>query len=94
LTAISGQLSDRERDCRVAHAPRKDKQGVIERLSQGVDMNIKKGVLKSFDAGNYKATLQMAGSDKVYLEGVAVAKNIASAAMVTGSRLAVVVGVW
>jgi hypothetical protein len=69
-------------------------------------MNIKKGVLKSFDAGNYKATLQMAGSDKVYLEGVAVAKNIASAAMVTGSRLAVVffdehnageavvVGVW
>lgn len=69
-------------------------------------MTIKKAVLKSFDSGTYKATLQMAGSDKAYLEGVAVAKNIAASSMVTGSKLAVlffdehnageavVVGVW
>jgi hypothetical protein len=49
-------------------------------------MTILKVILKSFDAGTYKATLQMAGSDKVYPEGVAVAKNIASAAMVNGSK--------
>lgn len=52
-------------------------------------MTVKEAILKSFDAGTYKGTLQMARSDKVYLEGVAVAKNIASAAMVTGSNLAV-----
>jgi hypothetical protein len=50
--------------------------------------------------------LQLVGSDKVYLGDVAVAKNIASADMVTGSKLAVlffdehnageavVLGVW
>jgi glucose uptake protein GlcU len=69
-------------------------------------MTIKKGILKSFDSGTYKATLQLAGSDKADLMGVSVAKNIASAVMVTGSNLAVlffdehnavdavVVGVW
>ena len=52
-------------------------------------MAIKKGVLKSFDAGTYKATVQMAGSGKAYMSGVAVAKNIAAATMVTGSQLMV-----
>jgi glucose uptake protein GlcU len=52
-------------------------------------MIIKKAVLKSFDAGTYKAVLQMAGSDKAYLIDVAVARNIASAEMVSGSKLAV-----
>jgi hypothetical protein len=70
------------------------------------NMIIKKAILKSFDAGTYKATVQMAGSDKVYLEDVAVAKNIASAEMVSGRQTAVlffdqhnageavVLGVW
>jgi len=53
-------------------------------------MRLKKGVLRSFNPGNYTATVQLAGSYKVYLEGVTVARNIASAEMVTGRKVAVV----
>ena len=52
-------------------------------------MMIKKAILISYNAGTYKAILQMAGSDKAYLEGVAIAKNMSSAAMVAGCKLAV-----
>ncbi|MBI2868429.1 MAG: hypothetical protein HYX96_01210 [Chloroflexi bacterium] len=52
-------------------------------------MRLKKGVLKSFDSGSYTATVQLAGSYKVYLENVAVARNVPSAEMVTGRKTAV-----
>lgn len=53
-------------------------------------MSLKKAVLRSFNSGNYTATVQLASSYKVYLEDVAVARNLPSAEMVTGRKLAVV----
>ncbi|MFC1932642.1 hypothetical protein ACFLXU_03300 [Chloroflexota bacterium] len=45
-------------------------------------MSLRKGRLKSFNSGNYTATVQLAASYKVYLEDVAVARNLAAAEMV------------
>lgn len=45
-------------------------------------MEIKPGVLKSFNVTTYKATVQVRGSLAVYLEDVPVARNIPSAEMV------------
>ncbi len=53
-------------------------------------MSLRKAVLKSFDSGTYTATIQVAGSYKVYLEAVAVARNLPSAEMVVGRKVAVV----
>ena len=53
-------------------------------------MDSRKGILKSFDSGNYTATVQLSGSYKVYLEGVAVARNIAAAEMTAGRKVAVI----
>ena len=53
-------------------------------------MNLKKAVLKSFDSGNYTATIQLAGSYKVYLEGIAVARNLPAVEMALGRKVAVV----
>ena len=53
-------------------------------------MNLRKGVLKSFNSGNYTATVQLAGSSKVYLEGIAVARNIPAVEMALGRKVAVV----
>ncbi len=53
-------------------------------------MRLKKATLRSFNSGNYTATVQLAGSLKVYLEEITVARNIASAEMVTGRKVAVV----
>ena len=53
-------------------------------------MRIRKAILKSFNAGNYKATIQLASSYKVYLEDITVARNIPSAEMVAGRKVAVV----
>ena len=52
-------------------------------------MRLKKATLKSFDSGNHTATVQMAGSYKVYLEDIAVAGNIATAEMTAGRKTAV-----
>lgn len=52
-------------------------------------MNIRRGIIKSFDLGTYKATVQVAGSLSVWLDGVAVARNIPSAEMVAGRTCAV-----
>jgi hypothetical protein len=52
-------------------------------------MRLKKATLKSFDAGNHTATVQMAGSYKVYLEDIAVAGNITAAEMTAGRKTAV-----
>jgi hypothetical protein len=53
-------------------------------------MRLRKGVLKSFNAGNYTATVQLASSYKVYLEDIAVARNIPSSEMTAGRKVAVV----
>jgi hypothetical protein len=53
-------------------------------------MNPIKGTLKSFNSGDYTATVQLSGSDKVYLEEVAVTRNIPSGEMITGRKLIVI----
>jgi len=53
-------------------------------------MSLRKGVLKSFNPGDYTATVQLAGSHKVYLEGIAVARNLPAAEMAVGRKVAVV----
>ena len=53
-------------------------------------MSMRKGVLRSFNSTNYTATVQIASSFKVYLEDVAVARNLPSGEMVTGRKVAVV----
>jgi len=53
-------------------------------------MDVRRGVVKSFNAVTYKATVQVAGSLSVWLEEVPVARNIASGEMVTGRRCALI----
>jgi len=53
-------------------------------------MRLRKAILRSFNSGNYTATVQLASSYKVYLEDIAVARNIASGEMITGRKVAVV----
>ena len=53
-------------------------------------MTIKKAILRSFDSGNYSATIQISGSGKTYLEDVPVARNLPVAEMSTGRKLAVI----
>ena len=53
-------------------------------------MRLRKAVLRSFNSGDYTATVQLASSYKVYLEDIAVARNLPSAEMVTGRKVAVV----
>ena len=53
-------------------------------------MSLRKGVLKSFNSGDYTATVRLAGSYKVYLEDVAVARNIPAAEMTVGRKVAVI----
>ena len=53
-------------------------------------MRLRRAVLKSFNSGNYTATVQLTGSYKVYLEDIAVARNLPTAEMVAGRKVAVV----
>ena len=53
-------------------------------------MRLKKAVLRSFNSGNYTATVQLASSFKVYLEEIAVARNLPSVEMVAGRKVALV----
>ena len=53
-------------------------------------MSLSKAILKGFNSDSYKATVQLAGSHKVYLEEVTVARNIPAAEMVTERKVAVV----
>ncbi len=53
-------------------------------------MSLRKGVLKSFNSGDYTATVQLASSYKVYLESVVVARNIPAAEMTAGRKVAVI----
>ena len=51
-------------------------------------MELRRGILRAFDSANYKATVEVAGSIAVWLTGVSVARNIASAEMQTGRNVA------
>ena len=53
-------------------------------------MNLRKAILKSFNSGDYTATVQLASSFKVYLEDIAVARNLPSAEMIAGRKVAVI----
>ena len=53
-------------------------------------MSLKKAVLKSFNSGDYTATIQLSGSYKVYLQGIAVARNIPAVEMAVGRNVAVI----
>ena len=53
-------------------------------------MSLRKAVLKSFNSVDYSATIQLAGSHKIYLEEVAVARNLPSAEMALGRKVAVI----
>ncbi|MBI2852458.1 MAG: hypothetical protein HYX84_05105 [Chloroflexi bacterium] len=53
-------------------------------------MSTRKAILKSFSSGSYTATVQLASSLKVYLEDVTVARNIPSAEMVAGRKVALI----
>ena len=53
-------------------------------------MKIKKGILRSFNSIDYRATIQLAGSFKVYLEDIAVARNLPPAEMINGRKTAVI----
>ena len=52
-------------------------------------MRLRKGVLKSFNSGAYTATVQLASSYKVYLEDVAVARNLPAVEMTLGRKVVV-----
>ncbi len=53
-------------------------------------MENKKGILKAFDVGTYKATVKISGSLSSWLDGIAVARDIAAAEMVAGRKCALV----
>jgi len=53
-------------------------------------MEIRKGIVKGFNAETYEATVQVAGSLSVWLEGVKVARNIYSTEMAVGRECAVI----
>jgi len=51
-------------------------------------MEIRRGVLRAFDSGSYTATVEVAGSIATWLSGIAVARNIDAAELITGRRVA------
>lgn len=53
-------------------------------------VSLRKGILKSFNSTDYTATVRLAGSYKVYLEDIAVARNLPSAEMITGRKVGIV----
>jgi hypothetical protein len=52
-------------------------------------MTFRKAELQGFDAGAYTADILIAGGHTVFLEDVAVARNLPSGEMVTGRTLVV-----
>ena len=52
--------------------------------TQGTDM-LEVAILKNFDSGTYKAAVQLVGSLTTYFDGISVAKNIPTSAMVVGN---------
>ncbi len=54
-------------------------------------MDMKRGVLRSFDPGTYTAGVQLVGSLSAWLTGVPVARNILAADLVAGRNVAVLI---
>ncbi len=52
-------------------------------------MGLHNGILKSFNSEAYTATIQLTGSYKSYLVDITVARNLPSAEMVSGRKVAV-----
>ena len=52
-------------------------------------MKFRKAELRNFNSGNYTATVRVSSSYKVYLEDIAVARNLPSSEMITGRKVAV-----
>ena len=52
-------------------------------------MEIKRGILQSFDSGEYLATVAMTGSLGVWLDGLPVSRAITTGEMVAGRHVAV-----
>ena len=50
----------------------------------------KRGIVQSFDAGTYKATIQISGSLSVWLGEVRVSRNIPASEMVSGRSCAII----
>lgn len=59
-------------------------------MREVIKVKLRKGVLRSFNSGNYTATVQLAGSYKVYLEDITVARNLPVVEMITGRKVAVI----
>ena len=55
-----------------------------------MEISVRKAVLKSFNPDDYTATIQLSGSYKAYLEGIAVARNLPAGEMAVGRKLAVI----
>ncbi len=53
-------------------------------------MRVRKAILRSFSSGSYTATIEIFGSHKIYLESVAVARNLPSTEMTAGRKVVVV----
>lgn len=53
-------------------------------------MGLRKGILRSFNSSNYTATVQLAGSYKVYLDDITVARNLPISEMTAGRKVAVI----
>jgi len=53
-------------------------------------MKVKKAILRSFNSIDYRATVQLAGSYKVYLEDIAVARSIPAVEMINDRKTAVI----
>ena len=52
-------------------------------------MDMKRGVIKAFNASTYTATVQLAGSLSVWLTGVPVARNIPASEVIPGRQCTV-----
>ena len=52
---------------------------------------LKRGIVQSFNATDYKATVQVAGSLLGWLDNVAVARNIPATEMVVGRNCALLI---
>lgn len=50
---------------------------------------VRRGTLRAFDSGTYRATVQLDGSLAVWIESVPVARNLPSAELVAGRSVAV-----
>jgi hypothetical protein len=53
-------------------------------------MRVRKGILRSFSAGSYTATIEIFGSQKSYLTSVPCARNLDSGEMSAGRKVVIV----